>query len=156
MEIHDGKISCIQRFELLPDRLPMKKRILGVIPARGGSKGVPDKNIYQLSGKPLIAYTIEAGLKSRLLTDMIVSTNSQKIKEVAVQYGATVPFMRPEELSNDSTLAIPTIQHAVAAYEDVVGYRYDYIIMLQPTAPLRRSEDIDNSLQELIDKMPTA
>jgi len=130
----------------------MKKRILGVIPARGGSKGVPDKNIYQLSGKPLIAYTIEAGLKSRLLTDMIVSTNSQKIKEVAVQYGATVPFMRPEELSNDSTLAIPTIQHAVAAYEDVVGYRYDYIIMLQPTAPLRRSEDIDNSLQELIDK----
>lgn len=128
------------------------KKILGVIPARGGSKGIPDKNIYIFNAKPLIAYTIEAGLKSKLLSDMIVSTDSQKIKEVAVQYGAKVPFMRPEELSNGSALAIPTIQHAVAAYEEIVGFKYDYIIMLQPTAPLRCSEDIDNALQQLIDK----
>ncbi len=130
----------------------MKQKVLGVIPARGGSKGIPDKNIYPLGGKPLIAYTIEAGLKSELLTDMIVSTDSKKIKEVAIQFGAKVPFMRPVDLSTDRALAIPTIQHAVVAYEKIVGFRFDYIIMLQPTAPLRGPDDIDNSLQELIDK----
>jgi CMP-N-acetylneuraminic acid synthetase len=128
----------------------MTKRILGVIPARGGSNGVPDKNIKALNGKPLIAYTIEAGLGSKLLTDLIVSTDSEKIKEVAESFGAKVPFMRPPEFSHDTALAIPTIQHAVITYEEIVGFTYDYIIMLQPTAPLRLAEDIDKSLEQLI------
>jgi CMP-N-acetylneuraminic acid synthetase len=87
-----------------------------------------------------------------MLTDIIVSTDSSRIKEVSEQYGAKVPFIRPKELSNDTALAIPTIQHAVKTYEEMVGFRYDYIIMLQPTTPLRQADDIDNSLQKLIDK----
>ena len=128
----------------------MIKKILGIIPARGGSKGIQDKNIKALNGKPLIAYTIEAGLGSKLLTDMIVSTDSEKIKEVAETFGAKAPFMRPPELSHDTALAIPTIQHAVSTFEDMMGFTYDYIIMLQPTAPLRLAEDIDKSLEQLI------
>jgi CMP-N-acetylneuraminic acid synthetase len=124
--------------------------ILGIIPARGGSKGIPDKNIHPLKGKPLISYSIEQGLNSQLLTDLIISTDSIKIKEVSEKYGAKVPFLRPSELSSDSALAIPTIKHAVEAYEKIVGYKYDYIVMLQPTAPLRLAIDIDNSLKMLI------
>jgi CMP-N-acetylneuraminic acid synthetase len=128
----------------------MSKRILGVVPARGGSKGVPNKNIKALNGKPLIAYTIEAGLRSVLMTDMIVSTDSEMIKLVAESFGGRVPFLRPPGLSHDRSLAIPTIQHAVSTYEKIVGFTYDYIIMLQPTAPLRLAEDIDKSLEQLI------
>ena len=107
----------------------MKHNILGIIPARGGSKGIPGKNIFPLKGKPLISYSIEQGLNSKLLTDLIVSTDSEKIKEVSEKYGAKVPFNRPPELSSDSALAIPTIKHAVESYEKIVGYKYDYIIM---------------------------
>lgn len=128
----------------------MSNKVLGVIPARGGSKGIPEKNIYPLNGKPLIAYTIEAASQSKLLTDFIVSTDSDKIQEVSEQFGAKVPFRRPEELSHDSALAIPTIQHAVKTYEEMQGITYDYIIMLQPTAPLRTAHDIDESLRKLM------
>jgi len=130
----------------------LNKKILGVIPARGGSKGIKNKNIRLLNGKPLIYYTISAGKKSKFLTDLIVSTDNQKIKEISENYGAKVPFIRPKELANDKALAIPTIQHAVKAYEDLIKDIFDYIIMLQPTAPLRSTEDIDNSLIELISK----
>jgi CMP-N-acetylneuraminic acid synthetase len=126
-------------------------KILGVIPARGGSKGIPNKNIKELNGKPLIAYTINAAQQAKLLSDTVVSTDSELIKEVAETYGANVPFLRPNELSHDTALAIPTIQHAVKIYEEIVGYKYDYIIMLQPTAPLRQVSDIDNSLKLLIE-----
>ena len=126
------------------------KKILGIIPARGGSKGIPNKNIKLLGGKPLISYTIEAALESKFLTDFIVSTDSELIKEVSLGYGAKVPFIRPLELSHDKALAIPTVQHAVKSFEKIVGHQYDYIIMLQPTAPLRKAEDIDKSLEKLI------
>jgi len=128
----------------------MNKKILGIIPARGGSKGIPNKNIKLLYGKPLIAYTIQAALESNFLTDFIVSTDCEAIKKVSLEYGAKVPFMRPVELAHDKALAIPTVQHAVKAFEEIVGYEYDYIIMLQPTAPLRTAEDIDKSLEQLI------
>ena len=126
-------------------------KILGVIPARGGSKGIPNKNIKDLSGKPLIYYTITEAQQSTLLSDTIVSTDSMLIKEVAETFGANVPFLRPNELSHDTALAIPTIQHAVRTYEGIVGFDYDYVVMLQPTAPLREASDIDNSLKILID-----
>ena len=130
----------------------MKNKILGVIPARGGSKGIPKKNLHSLNGKPLITYSIEAGQKSEMLTDLIVSTDCNEIKEISEHYGANVPFIRPKRFAHDRALAIPTIQYAVETYEVVVGHGYDYIIMLQPTAPLRSTEDIDNSLKELIDQ----
>jgi len=135
----------------LGEILILKKYILGIIPARAGSKSIPGKNIFPLNGRPLISYTIEAGISSELITDLIVSTDSAEIKNVSEKLGATVPFIRPEALASDSALAIPTIQHAVDTYEEIVGYKYDYIVMLQPTAPLRKFFDIDNALNKLID-----
>jgi len=126
-------------------------RILGVIPARGGSKGIPRKNLAPILGKPLVAYTIEAALASRLLTETIVSTDDEEIARVSREYGAAVPFMRPAELAVDTALAVPTIQHAVREMEALRRVRYDVVVMLQPTTPLRTTEDIDLSLQKLLD-----
>jgi CMP-N,N'-diacetyllegionaminic acid synthase len=127
-----------------------EKNILAVIPARGGSKAVPRKNIRDLMGKPLIAHTILEAKRSRLLTHIIVSTDDEDIKTVSLHYGAEVPFLRPRELATDTALAVPTVQHAVSATEALKKMRYDYIVMLQPTAPLRTCEDIDNALKRLI------
>lgn len=121
-------------------------RILGVIPARGGSKGIPRKNLIPLCGRPLIAYTIKAGLSSRLITRLIVSTEDNEIADVAKSLGADVPFMRPSRLSTDSARSLPVIQHAVAAAEEEEGFAYDVIVMLQPTTPLRTAEDIDRGI----------
>jgi len=130
--------------------LKKKYKILGVIPARGGSKGIKNKNLYKLNGKPLIYYSIQAAKKSKLLTDFVVSTDSLEIKKISESYGANVPFIRPKFLSNDKALAVPTIQHAVSFCETFNKFKYDYIVMLQPTAPLRTHYDIDNSLSKLI------
>ena len=129
----------------------MNKKILGIIPARGGSKGIHKKNLYPLNNKPLIQYSIEAASKSKLITDFIVSTDCKEIKKVSEGLGAIVPFIRPNHLSNDTALAIPTIQHAVLEYEKIMSIKYDYVIMLQPTAPLRTEGDIDKALSKLID-----
>jgi CMP-N-acetylneuraminic acid synthetase len=125
--------------------------ILGVIPARGGSKSVPRKNIRTLAGKPLLVYTIEAALASLLLTDLVVSTDDPEIREVALNCGAQAPFLRPAKLATDTALAIPTIQHAVGEMEIRRGSPYDYVVMLQPTTPLRTSSDIDEALTHLIE-----
>lgn len=125
---------------------------MGIIPARGGSKGIKNKNLYVLNGNPLIYYSIEAAKKSKLITDFVVSTDSLEIKKVSEAYGAEVPFIRPDHLSSDTALAVPTIQHAVLLVESMKDITYDYIIMLQPTAPLRTHEDIDNSLSKLIEE----
>ena len=127
-------------------------KILGIIPARGGSKGIPKKNLYPLMGKPLIFYTISEALRSELITDVIVSTDDLEIKGVSEKYGAQVPFIRPKELSGDLALAVPTIQHATTTYEKMKDIRYDYIIMLQPTAPLRKAGDIDGALTLLMNQ----
>lgn len=127
-------------------------KILGVIPARGGSKGVPDKNIKPILGKPLIAYTIQTGLKSQLVSDLVVTTDSEVIQQIALEYGAECPFLRPDELATDTALAIPTIQHAVKEMEKLKNEKYDYIIMLQPTSPLKRSTDLDGALNRLIEE----
>jgi CMP-N,N'-diacetyllegionaminic acid synthase len=124
--------------------------ILGVIPARGGSKSVPRKNIALIHGKPLIAYTIEAAQHSRLLTHFLVSSDDPEILAVARKYGAPVPFVRPAELATDIAPTLPVVQHAVAEMERMHGITYDFIVLLQPTTPLRLPEDIDAALEKLV------
>ncbi len=116
---------------------------MGVIPARGGSKSIPRKNLYPLNGVPLIAYTILAAKASRL-DDFIVTTDDDMIREVAEQYGAKV-IRRPAELGQDDTPMVPVVQHAVAEYERDGEY-VDAVCLLQPTSPLRTAEDIDGAL----------
>ena len=125
-------------------------RVLGVIPARAGSKGIPNKNIMDVGGQPLIKYTIEAALGSTMITDCIVSTDSDEIAYLAESLGLSAPFIRPNNLSDDKALSLPVIQHAVSFMEKKHGIHYDAVIMLQPTTPLRTSGDIDKSLSILM------
>lgn len=123
-------------------------KVLGIIPARGGSKGVPGKNIRILAGKPLIVHTIEAALKSKL-DRVIVSTDDESIARVARKAGATVPFVRPSELASDTAKSIPVAIHALNAMEELDRTRYDAVMLLQPTAPFKTSNDIDAALEKL-------
>lgn len=127
------------------------KKILGIITARGGSKGIPRKNIKELCGKPLIAYTIEAAKKSAYLTRCVVSTDDNEIAEISKRYGADVLFMRPTELAQDDSTSIQVVQHALKKLEDDFGEEYDFVMILQPTSPLRTSEDIDESIKIAVD-----
>lgn len=124
-------------------------KILGIIPARGGSKGVPNKNTKLLGGKPLIAYTIESAKHSRLLTDFIVSTDSNTIAETAKTYGADIPFMRPTELATDTAKSIDVVLHALNEMQQK-GKSYDAVILLQPTYPFRPEGFIDQAIQQFI------
>ena len=121
------------------------RKTLAIIPARGGSKGVPRKNIKDLSGKPLIAWTIESALQVEGIDKLIVSTDDQEIKNVALKWGAEVPFTRPEELAGDKAKAIPVLQHAVTFLEEQ-GQSFDAVMMLQPTSPMRLAKDIEACL----------
>ena len=118
--------------------------MLAVIPARGGSKGVPNKNIKELSGKPLIAYTIEAAQKSEIFSKIIVSTDSEQIAEIARKYGAEVPFIRPAEISGDMVSSDDVILHAISFYERQ-GIKFGEICKLQPTSPLRTSQHLKDA-----------
>ena len=126
----------------------MAKKIVGLIPARGGSKGIPAKNIIPLDGKPLIAYTIEAAKACRNKFPLFVSTDDEHIAEVSIQFGAKV-IARPPELASDTSPIIGTIQHALNLLE-ATGPRPDLVLLLQPTSPLRRSETIDRAIDEFI------
>jgi CMP-N-acetylneuraminic acid synthetase len=123
------------------------KRVLGIVPARGGSKGVPRKNIKILSGKPLIAYTIEEALKSKYIDRLIVSTDDIEIAEIAKQFGAEVPFLRPIELANDTAKAIGVVKHALKQMEKMDALDYNIIVYLEPPAPLKKTEDIDEAIE---------
>lgn len=123
------------------------KRILALIPARGGSKGIKNKNIIDLCGKPLISYTIEAAKESRYIDSVIVSTDSEKIAEVAISCGADVPFLRPAAFALDTSTTIETVCHAIQTFAEG-GDRYDVLVLLQPTSPLRTQEDIDGALEK--------
>jgi N-acylneuraminate cytidylyltransferase len=125
--------------------------MLGLINARAGSKGIPHKNIKPLLGKPLIAWTIEAALQSRALSHLVVSTEDAEIAAIAAQWGAQVPFQRPMHLATDEALQIDVVLHAVAQMEQREAQPYDVVVLLQPTAPLRTSSDIDQALQLLIE-----
>lgn len=117
-------------------------KILGVITGRGGSKGIPKKNIKPLCGKPLIAYTIEAARTSGALDRVILSTDDPEIAEIAREYGCEVPFMRPKELAEDQTPTLPVLQHTVSFLREHQGYEPEAVMLLQPTAPLRRASHI--------------
>jgi len=122
-------------------------KILAVVPARGGSKGVPRKNIRLMAGKPLIAYTLEAALAVRhRLHRLIVSTDDAEVAEIARRCGAEVPFVRPTELAGDKVPMIPVLQHAVLAIEAMDDVHLDWVLLLQPTAPFRTAEDIEAAL----------
>ena len=123
-------------------------KVLAVIPARGGSKEVPRKNIRNLWGKPLIAYTIKTALMAEnLLYRIIVSTDDEEIASISKNYGAEVPFIRPKELSTDEASMVPVLQHAVDFIEKEDNTIIDWILLLQPTDPLREVTDIENSIK---------
>ena len=125
-------------------------QILGLIPARGGSKSVPRKNIKLLAGKPLITYTIEQAEKSKLIARVVVSTDSEEIAEISRKYGAEVPFMRPRELAEDDTPDLPVFQHALRWLKANEDYVPDIIVHLRPTAPFRKTEHIDAGIELLL------
>lgn len=123
--------------------------VVGIIPARGGSKSTPKKNIRLLAGKPLIAYTIETAQECKMLNRTVVSTDNIEIAEVARKYGGDVPFMRPKELALDDTPMIPVLQYAVDFIEKNENVHVDVVVLLDPTSPFRRVEDIEECIQKL-------
>jgi CMP-N,N'-diacetyllegionaminic acid synthase len=123
-------------------------KILAIIPARSGSKGLKNKNIKLLNGKHLIGYTIEAAIKSNIFTDIIVSTDSEEYAEISKVYGAKVPFLRSKELSSDTASSIDVIIDAINKMENL-GKKYDYFMLLQPTSPLRTEKNIKESFELL-------
>ena len=123
--------------------------IIAIIPARGGSKTIPRKNIKLLAGKPLIVYTIETALKSKLLDRVIVSTDDEEIAVISKKHGAEVPFIRPRELALDTTPMLPVLQHAVSYVERNGKSHVDIVVLLQPTSPFREVSDIKNCIEKL-------
>jgi CMP-N,N'-diacetyllegionaminic acid synthase len=124
----------------------MNKTFLAIIPARGGSKRLPRKNILDLCGKPLIAYSIEAGLKSKYIDKVIVSSDDDEILTISKKYSAKT-ILRPEELANDTATTFDAIKHTIDNFE-----KYDYIVLLQPTSPLRNEKHIDEAIELLESK----
>ncbi len=127
-------------------------KVLGVITARGGSKGIPGKNIKPMLGKPLLAYTIEAAKNSGVLDRLIISTDDEAIADVAKEYGCEVPFMRPktEDLAGDKASHLEVMKHAVRYLKDKENYLPDYVMILQPTSPLRQASHIKESVDLIL------
>lgn len=123
-----------------------------LIPARGGSKGLPNKNIKSLCGKELIAYSIEEALNSKYVSDVFVSTDCYKIKEVAERYGAIVPFLRPDFLASDTSLAIDTYNHFIDYYNMKNDKSIENLMVLLPTSPLRKTKNIDKAVELFLSK----
>jgi len=126
-----------------------RKSILAIIPARAGSKGLPGKNIRPMCGKPLIGWSILQGLESQYIDEVLVTTDSQEILDIANQFGANTPFIRPKSLASDDATSIDLILHAVD-YLTKAGRIYDYLVLLEPTSPLRDISDIDGAIELLI------
>lgn len=123
------------------------KKILALIPARGGSKGIKGKNIYPLRGKPLLAYTIESAIKCSYIDEVLITTDSEEIADTAKKFGASVPFLRPDDLSGDKAKTIDAVLHAVSWLKQH-GSNYDVLVLLQPTSPLRSQLDISNAIEK--------
>jgi len=124
-----------------------KQKILGIIPARGGSKGLPRKNILSLANQPLIAHSIDQANQSKYIDKLILSSEDQEIIDICKSYKIDIPFKRPKSLSEDGTSGLDVVLHAV---ENIVGY--DLVVLLQPTSPLRHAKDIDNCIEKLINR----
>ena len=125
------------------------KSVIAVIPARSGSKGLPGKNIRELCGKPLIAWSIDAGLASKYIDVVVVTTDSQEIASIARQFGASIPFIRPSELATDEATTFDVIKHTLNYYESDLNSRFYYTVLLEPTSPIREDSDIDSMLETL-------
>ena len=130
-------------------------RVVGLVPARGGSKGIPRKNARLLAGRPLLAYTADAAAQARGLSRVILSTEDPEIAELGRSCGLEVPFVRPAELARDDTPMLPVVEHALRWLEEH-GERFDAVCLLQPTHPLRRPEDIDACVALLAEKAAEA
>ena len=124
------------------------KKIITIIPARSGSKGLKDKNIKELNGKPLIAYTIEAAKESKIFDEIIVSTDSEKYAEIAKKYGASVPFLRSSENSDDKAGSWDVVREVISKLDE----QYNIVVLLQPTSPLRTSKNIKEAMKLFFDK----
>ena len=131
------------------------KKILGLITARGGSKGLPQKNIRPLLGKPLIGWTIEQAIESKYLDKIVVSTDSKKIADISMSFGAEVPFLRPDHLATDTSSSIDVISHTLDYLADKNKF-FDYIALLEPTSPLRETSDINLAIEQLINNSLTS
>jgi CMP-N-acetylneuraminic acid synthetase len=127
-----------------------KLKVLALIPARGGSKGIPRKNIYKMVGKPLVAWTIESARNAKLIDRVIVSTDDEEIAEVARKFGAETPFMRPKELAEDDTPDLPVFQHALKWLKENEGYEPDVVVQLWATSPYREAKHIDEAVELLL------
>lgn len=125
--------------------------VLAIVPARGGSKGIPRKNIRLFAGYPLIAYSIAAGLQAATVTRTIVSTDDEEIAAVARQFGAETPFIRPAELAQDKTTDLPVFQHALHWLAEHENYRPDVVVQLRPTSPIRPRDCVDRAVRLLLD-----
>ena len=133
-----------------------KPRVLAVIPARGGSKRLPRKNILEIQGHPMIAYSIMAAREAENITDWLVSSEDEEILQVAKKYGAEIPFRRPASLATDEVRNIDVVLHALHYMETETGQPYDIIVLLQPTAPIRQSGHIDEAINLLwASELPT-
>jgi len=129
-----------------------QKSFIAVIPARGGSKGIPRKNIININNKPLIQYSIDAAKESKYIDRIIVSTEDSDIAKVSIKCGAEVPFLRPKDLASDTAKTIDVLIHALEELKKD-GSKYDYIVLLQPTQPLRTSKHIDNAIEKIVLEM---
>jgi len=125
------------------------KKVLALIPARGGSKGIPNKNILKINKKALIAYTIEAALECDYIDSVVVSTDSEAIAKTSIKLGAEVPFIRPIELAGDKSRSVDAVIHAITSLK-ALGREYDYICLLQVTSPLRTASDIAGALKTFV------
>jgi len=128
-----------------------KAEVLAIIPARGGSKGIPHKNIRKFAGYPLISYSIAAALQSELVTRVILSTDDMEIAEVGRQFGAETPFMRPAEFAQDQSLDLPVFQHALQWLKENEGYSPDLVVQLRPTSPVRPNTLVSEAIQLILD-----
>ena len=128
------------------------KTFLAIIPARGGSKRLPRKNVLDLNGKPLIAWSIEAGRKSKYVDEVMVTTDDDEIINVSRKFGATVPFVRPEKLADDFATRPEVIKHTIEYYKSHLKKEFDYLIFLQPTSPLRDEKDVDSAIEFIFEK----
>lgn len=127
------------------------KKIVAIIPARGGSKGIKNKNIRIINNKPLVAYSIESALKCKYIDYTLVSTDSKEIAEISKSYGAQVPFLRPKEIATDSSKTIDVLVHAMNFLANSGNY-FDYVMLLQPTQPIRAEEELEKTIEIVVDR----
>ncbi len=130
------------------------KSVLALIPARAGSKGLPGKNTRPLLGKPLINWSIEAALKTKYIDDVVVSTDSLEIAEIARQAGANLPFIRPGDLATDTATSVDVAIHALSEMNSLFGATYDFVMLLEPTSPIRKTADLETMIEKLVFRSP--